>query len=57
MVGMSKVSKALHCNKCMYMHKCNKYMYLLNVRRVEINCTECNIFYCRHVEGVEGITL
>ena len=57
MVGMLKVLKVLHCNKCMYIHKCNKYMYLLNVGCVEINCMECNIFYCRHVEGVEGITL
>ena len=34
-----------------------KYMYLLNVGRVEINCTDCKIFYGTHVEGVEGITL
>ena len=54
MVCMSKVSKALHCNKCMYL---GKYMYLLNVRHVEINCTDCKIFYGMHVEGVEGITL
>ena len=54
MVCMSKVSKALHCNKCMYL---GKYMYLLNVGHVEINCTDCKIFYGTHVEGVEGITL
>ena len=32
-----------------------KYMYLLNVRCVKINCMECNIFYGMHVKGVEGI--
>ena len=34
-----------------------KYMYLLNVGRVEINCMDCNIFYGMHVKGVKGITL
>ena len=34
-----------------------KYMYLLNVGHVEINCTDCKIFYGTHVEGVKGITL
>ena len=34
-----------------------KYMYLLNVGHVEINCMDCNIFYGMHVEGVKGITL
>ena len=34
-----------------------KYMYLLNVGHVKINCMECNIFYGMHVKGVESITL
>ena len=54
MVRMSKVSKALHCNKCMYL---GKYMYLLNVGHVKINCMDCKIFYGMHVKGVKGITL
>ena len=29
-----------------------KYMYLLNVGCVKINCTDCNIFYGMHVEGI-----
>ena len=34
-----------------------KYIYLLNVGRVKINCTDCKIFYGTHVECVKGITL